>query len=401
MDHYPSPVKAFNEVQRKQITISFAWLILAGAIGIVLRWHFISPIADFPFAWWRHAHSHLAFLGWIGNVFISLLLFDQSRPRWLERLWWFSQLLLIGMSISFPLGGYSGWSIVFSTIHILCCWLFATWWFVVGRKGVAALQQTAGDWAFALLSISQLGPVGLGLSMALAPEQRQWYEFFLHFYLYFQHSGWFILGIIAISLKYGMAQPNTKKWQQFITWTGYYSIIYFTASQGQILKSGLPLALALLSLATAFQLLRIFPIWPVKRNLQPLNNSAWVLWKLAIVCWILKIVMEQAFLIPGIQDFTENNRFFQLGFLHLNFLGIVCPLLFVLFIHQHKAHITKWPVALYLLGTLLTLLLLFANGLPNFWLPFSIEFGYLLLFVASLLLWLAKLSFYALFLKKV
>lgn len=361
-------------------------MLIAAGIGTLLRWHFVWPIQDLPFAWWRHAHSHLAFLGWVGNALFALLLFDQPRPAWARNLWWFSQLLVVGMAISFPLSGYSSISIVFSTIHIFVCWIFAGWWFFKLRKSSRGMVQLASDWAIALMACSQLGPIGLGMSMVFAPENRRLYEFFLHYYLYFQHSGWFILGTLAAWLKYQARENKEANWQPLVRWIGYYVLLYFSASYVQTNKPAIAFVLGLLSLMAAYQLLIRLPLL---KNSRPGHlHSSPLKWmgNLLIVSWTSKILLECAFLLPHIKEFAAHNHFFQLGFLHLNFLGITSAVLLTLIFQPQKNWSMKLPVLMYISGATITILLLFASGSPLFYRYTSPGLNHLGLLGAAVLL---------------
>jgi hypothetical protein len=388
----------FSKVQKQQLSVSLIWLIVAGSFGLLLRWHFVQPIPDFPFAWWRHAHSHLGFLGWIGNVLLSLLLFSKLIPRFFHRLWWFSQLLILGMAISFPLSGYSTVSIVFSTSHIVCCWLFAGWWFSRGRKNSVGTIRQATDWALALMSVSQLGPIGLGMSMALAPQNTALYSFFLHFYLYFQHSGWFIMGALAVFLKYHNVTTNNPGWDQLIRWTGYYILLYFSAAYVNTDLTFVRLLLAAASIYVAFQLIRRLPVfW---RHLVATLNNAYlkVLGNLIVFCWGLKLLLELSFLVPAIAADILPNRFLMLGFLHLNFLGISSPLLLLLIFKYQTTPALHWPVILYRTGSLLTIIFLFVAGYAT---GLSTDSMHIILFAAAGFTWLAQLLFGFRFVKSV
>lgn len=114
-----------------QIVLTLGWFLLAAFLGALLRWHQVSSIEGFVYPRWLHAHSHIAFLGWLFNAFFLLLTagLPAQEARSSGRLFAWIQLPLVGMAISFPVSGYSLLSILFSTFHILLAWYFSwKWW---------------------------------------------------------------------------------------------------------------------------------------------------------------------------------------------------------------------------------------------------------------------------------
>ena len=89
----------------KWLRISFLYFVLVAVLGVFLRFILISPIDGIIFRYFLHAHSHLAFLGWIFNaIFIALLLaYVPERIKKYKLLFWLLQLAVVGMLISFPM----------------------------------------------------------------------------------------------------------------------------------------------------------------------------------------------------------------------------------------------------------------------------------------------------------
>ena len=107
-----------------QIRIVFFYFSLVGIFGLILR---LFPIIDLSITYknFVHTHSHIALLGWgyFGLTTIIYLLFLKKTTSYVF-LFWFTQLSLVGMLISFPIQGYALFSILFSSLF-----LFASYWF--------------------------------------------------------------------------------------------------------------------------------------------------------------------------------------------------------------------------------------------------------------------------------
>ena len=105
-------------------------LLVAASLGLLMRYLAINPIEGLHYRNITHAHSHVAMLGWIYMGIYTFLIYfllppeKQSAPFY-NRLFWLTELSVIGMLLAFPIQGYAGFSIAFSTLHIICSYAFA------------------------------------------------------------------------------------------------------------------------------------------------------------------------------------------------------------------------------------------------------------------------------------
>ena len=115
--------------------IALIYLVLVGIIGLLLRYSFLGD-TGFIFQYLKHAHSHVAFLGWVFNALFVLIIHNSvSKSKSINWQFYLFQISVVGMMISFPLQGYGAVSIAFSTAHI-----FISVWFyfsVINRLGDA------------------------------------------------------------------------------------------------------------------------------------------------------------------------------------------------------------------------------------------------------------------------
>jgi len=96
--------------------------VVAGAIGVLLRYQLAYPLPELTYPFWLHAHSHVVLLGWTFNaLFLAVcaqFLPDQRSVAY-NRLWVGFQVAVLGMLVFFPMQGYATSSIAFSTLHVV------------------------------------------------------------------------------------------------------------------------------------------------------------------------------------------------------------------------------------------------------------------------------------------
>lgn len=107
--------------------LAFGYFLIAAVLAVVLRsFHSIEIPVNYKFI--VHTHSHIALLGWVylvlTTLFFKLYLGNLSLGGKYQKIFWFTQLTLVGMLLTFPFQGYALFSIIFSTLF-----LFASYWF--------------------------------------------------------------------------------------------------------------------------------------------------------------------------------------------------------------------------------------------------------------------------------
>src|SRR5690606_38701753 len=93
----------------------------------LLRLAHVYPVS-FNYSFLIHAHSHTAMLGWAYMMIYSLVVYSfiprKKATRSYSILFWITQLPVVGMMLTFPIQGYAFYSILFSTLHIVCSYYF-------------------------------------------------------------------------------------------------------------------------------------------------------------------------------------------------------------------------------------------------------------------------------------
>ena len=155
-----------------------SWLIVclinffvAAIMGLILRWMYLSPIPSINFQFLVHGHSHIALLGWT-YLSISCLIIhyfipkkSQEKPVF-NRLFWTTEIAVVGMMIDFPIEGYAMLSIFFSTLHIFCSYFFA-YIFWKETKNTKYPEKKLLDTALLFMIFSTIGVWCLGPAVGL------------------------------------------------------------------------------------------------------------------------------------------------------------------------------------------------------------------------------------------
>lgn len=306
-------------------------LLIAGIIGLMLRWHFLNPIPGFLHKNWLHAHSHITFLGWIFLALIALINYlfrnEENFPhRKFITLIWLTVVANFGMLISFPIQGYGPVSIFFSAFHmVLGIYAFLLYNKVFKRQKSFGIQLLRS--AFIFMIVSGLGPVALGPIITLGYRDTFWYEFAVYFYLHFQYNGWFslaIFGIVFLSL----GTINVSRiWLYIINISIVLTYllstlgirppmwVYYLGGFGALLQI-LPFIYLLILILKNHKL-----ILPASR---PFTN---VLLLISLMAFETKLYLQFFSSIPSIADWALHSKNTVIAYLHFVLLGFVSAFL--------------------------------------------------------------------------
>jgi hypothetical protein len=355
-----------------------AWVFLLGSvlIGLGLRLQWVWPWTTLGYSDVLHAHSHVAFLGWVFNAFFVVALrhfVPAAETRGYDRVWWTMQVAVAGMLATFPFQGYAPASIAFSTLHMAAAFVFAVKLWRRNRAGPAARRHLRLALAFMLLSGA--GPLALGVLPALGLRESPAYTLAIYFYLHCQYNGWFPFFLQALLLQRAEEQGWRVDFPAATAaagWLGSGGLLVFALStlwcQPPAVVGGIAVAGGVLQAVGAARFVRA-----VRGVPWPASVTGRALAGVAAGAWLLKHGLQLVGPVPGLAVLAEQ-RFIAIAFLHLVFLGLVTPGLLV------WAQAQGWlpangrgraGVALLLLGTAVSELLLVlptvAGGLPFGW----------------------------------
>ena len=348
-------------------------------MAIGLRSAYVLP-SDFNYTFLLHAHSHTVMLGWCYLAVYTFIVANflpkeaQNNHKY-SRLFWMTQLSVVGMSVTFPFTGYALFSIIFSTLHILCSYYFVYQIFK-DHKSISQIETKILKTALIFMVISTTGVWFLGPIASTGAKDSPFYNTAIQFFLHFQFNGWFILAVLALFIN-NIQRLGISLSQKIFNKFFYNSII------GIVLTFGLPLSWffnatifrTLNSFGLLFQLIGSIYLYKLVKphfkiifaSLKPITKLLFVF---AFSCLFLKIIIQTTTLFPELAIASHSVRNFTVGFIHLAMIGIVNSFLFA-FITETKFYGNKNKlgdsgIIIFLIGFTVMETLLFNEGFRVF-----------------------------------
>ncbi|NVK53134.1 MAG: hypothetical protein HWD85_09385 [Flavobacteriaceae bacterium] len=381
-------------VTRTQIKIALTYLVIATFLGVFLRLFAILDV-NATHRYIVHTHSHIALLGWVYVALTSLLfhiVVDNHKKKRYQSIFWFTQATIIGMLFTFPFVGYALYSIIFSTLFLVC-----SYWFFWFFKKNHTMNTKAYSYKFIYTSlvcmvVSSIGPWALGIIMNTLGSTSHWYKNAIYFYLHFQYNGWFLFclfGLFFFILEKNKLYLPKKIMQLFFKlmfisivftlflsflWINPNTIIYVLAFVG-----------GLTQLIAVFILLKMLVTHKTAiKNI--FNSLIYSALKLVLLLFILKIALQFLSAFPVFVVILTELVDFVIGYLHLVFLGIVTITLLALLHYFKLLKLPKLWLLVFLTGFILSELLIFYKGVLLWQQQFLFEEYYLTLVLVSTLM---------------
>ncbi|MEZ4971075.1 MAG: hypothetical protein R2814_15710 [Flavobacteriaceae bacterium] len=316
---------------KSHIKISLGYFLLAALLGVLLR---TFPVAPMPinYRFMVHTHSHIALLGWVYVALTTLLyhLFmdKQVLDNRYRKIFWFTQICLLGMLLSFPFQGYALFSIIFSTLFLLVSYWFSAFFIKyapISVKGTKA--YICVKYALWFMIGSSIGPWSLGAVMTVLGPESIWYRLAIYFYLHFQYNGWMILalaGLLWYVLEYLNIYISAKTFRYFLWTTVPGIILSFFLS---VLWTEPPIIYYLLGgLGAVLQLTGFFILINTclgsKLVLQSaLSRLQFYVLKLVTALLLVKMILQWLTAWPFFANLAATVLDFTIGYLHWTFLG--------------------------------------------------------------------------------
>ena len=318
-----------------------AWFFfaIAAALGALLRMQLVFPVTWVHYGNLLHAHSHVAFLGWVFNTFFALALrffVPPERRGSYARLFLLTQVTVVGMLATFPFQGYARESIVFSTGHMVFAVIFVVRVLRENHAGPAARPYL---WAAAVFMIgSAAGPLSLGPLMLAEMRNSPWYDLAVGYYLHFQYNGWFVFFLLAVALQSLHEGGKTRfcgPARKALPWL-------VAGCVASVVLAALPMrppgwVFGVAALGAVFQITGCgYGVRALTSGERIFRSGAprVVLWLAGLAggAFLLRTALQALASWPGLLNLATNH-FTIIAFMHLIFLGIVAPMTIAWAIH--------------------------------------------------------------------
>ena len=387
---------------RKDIQWAFLYFIITILLGLSLR---VSYIADvfFNIRHVTHSHSHIGLLGWIYTILSSLIC--QYFLRETDRKPYFilflcTQFCILGMLFSFPFGGYFLYSIIFSSLFIICTYWFSIFFLKRSKKynfirfSISKSVDTEHDkplslkfvhWGIYFLILSSIGIWLLPVAIVKAGKGSDWYNSALYFFLHFQYNGWFLavlFGLLVGEIEH-KSLLNSKRLKGAL-----YNFVIGTIGSVTLSWVGFFNEPILYIIGNISGFLLLASIFGLYRAYMQLEKPAFLMQMFLLLC-MLKTIFMFLGSFPWIAEVVLTNREFVISYLHFTFLGVIgFGVLHFLEKNLH-IHFPYWSLSLYTTAFVGSEILITYKGIAILCELFVPDNYYLLLVVFSSLFFIA------------
>lgn len=329
------------------VKISLIFFSTIALIGTLIR---AFPYFDISFNYSHliHAHSHVAFQGWIYTLILLLVTSLFLTKGQIQRGRYALQFkltipIIFGILVSFALQGYGLYSIVFSTLFQVL-----NYWFIfrffrdskhtesTKRKDISLRFVKMGLW---LGLISTIAPYAVGVLSAKGLANTEAYNAAIYFFLHFQYNGWFLfvaLGLLFKCMEIEQIYFNRKGAGNFFL---LFAIAVIPAYALSLLgMSFRDLVIVPAILAALLQVVGLIIFFPIVRQIivsRIFGENIWIRMFLLTVfaSFTMKICLQFLSLFPILENYAFGSRNLIMAYMHLSLIGVISFLFIAMLIY--------------------------------------------------------------------
>lgn len=310
-------------------------LLIVGILGLTLRFGGDLPFPGLNPAFIRHSHSHFAFMGWLTQSLLFLIItllrrnaIEDKRNTLLYRL---HLVCAYSILISFAIQGYAFFSIFFSTVSVIITTVMTV--LLIRQLRTTAIKNQLLITAALLFGVfSTLGTFALGFSMATKQIDPILYQGYIYFYLHFQYNGWFLLASLGLlsNLPGFNALSKTPRHILFLLIGSVlltFSLSILALNRHPVIVAAGIVSALLQLVAFGAVLFRVYRDY--KTNLHGFDGTQKFLLALFGYGLMVKIVLQLLSSLPVFYNLAFQNRTTAIAYLHWTFLVVLTG--FILF----------------------------------------------------------------------
>jgi hypothetical protein len=361
------------------IKLSLFNLLIVATIGAIMRYKigFEFPFIDQKKL--QEAHSHFAFLGWVSQLLIVLMI-EFLKPflksdfiAKFNSLIAFHVLIAYLTLISFLFQGYGILTISLSTLSVILFVLFS-WMFFKGLKSVSKNHPSRHWFKAAIICnlMSSIGTFMLGYFITAKKLTQLTYLSSVYEYLHFQYNGWFFFACVGLLMAFIYNTNPSLKYSNYTFWLFAFSII--PAYGLSVLWMNLPIWLYIIViLGTIAQTLGwINLLKDIHRSnffgINRFDLLTRIIFLILSVALSVKFLLQLGSTIPSISKLAFGFRPIVIAYLHLILLAIISVFLITyLYIHKliHNSKLTTWGLGILMVGIYINEVMLGIQGIAS------------------------------------
>ncbi|HLG39653.1 MAG TPA: hypothetical protein VI461_08290 [Chitinophagaceae bacterium] len=366
-----------NPELKKWLRLSLLNLLIVAFAGIIQRYKIAFPLPFIDQRNLMHAHSHLAFAGWITQALMALMvnyLYNNSMPGAFGKYKWILWANLIsawGMFVTFANGGFDFLSHTFSGLNVIVFYIFAVmYWIDLGRMKEKNIIHHWFKAALVFSCFSYLGGLALGVMLATKVMHQMWFLGAVYFFMHFQYNGWFFFALMGLLMEKFLLKsinPNSLK---------IIFIMFAIACVPTYFLSALWIPVPrwtywLMVLSAAAQLIGwIWIVNIIRKNISELTQNMSSLGKWLIIlplfALLVKFLLQFSATHPALTRIAYEFHSIVIGFLHLVFLAITSLFILGYIVNNHLLNISKAAargIIIFTLGIIINELILMSQGI--------------------------------------
>jgi hypothetical protein len=362
------------------ILLSLINLCIVAFLGFLLRSKILFSL---PFINYEHlinAHAHFAFSGWVTLSLLTLFTKElvpsaalAIKGRLYGRLLWGIELSSLGMLVFFLLQGYGLFSILFSSLFILCTYFYGYHFIrdiMVTDKRKPSFILSIG--ALVSIMISSVGPFILSYIHISGSANSILYREAFYLYLHFIYNGFFTLSIFALLLDHlekrreGLSTINTNWFANLLCASVIPSFfLSLLWEHGDIVFRALAIIGVILILCSLFFFFRILRQLHLTHRSR--NTLSQLILFLLLFSFVSKSLLQIGTIFPSLGNAVFGLRPIIIGFLHLVFLGLAT--FYILFhyiesgLFNLKKSFSRISIITFVIAVILQEVLLMIQGL--------------------------------------
>lgn len=330
---------AFSNAPR----VALLFFVVAGVLGAYMKAGLEFGFA-FSYDHTLHAHSHLAFQGWVylALFYVTTNTFLSASARASKRVslqYTLTVVLLLGIGWAFLYEGYGAYSITLSTLFQVLNWAYAYTILSERSRFVrnTPLATLALKSSVAVGVLSTLFPFAIGAVSALGLANSELYNALIYTFLHLQYNGWFFLGALSVLLFHYEALLSTDQQKHIRTALLVYLLVLVPSISLSLLNMSVADFMwpaALVSAGGLLYMLRSVLVVTNTIQWKQLNVAGSMLLATAVLAFVGKTLLQSLSVVPALTEQFLANRYFIIAFIHTCTIGVLSTVLMFLFAKQ-------------------------------------------------------------------